>query len=410
MNDGLKKILCFLALLVCLCLPAAALLQEYLGLIGVAVYFAAAAAVLLIVFRFRHALRDWIGKGYPVFAGLFALGLLAVFAVVYPLETAGKFSKGSDRDETLNLSVQALFAGRYPYYETTPLGNPISVLPGAVFLAAPFAALGNSAYQNFFWMILFLAATGAYLKDRTSAFLAVAAAVVLSPAVQYEYISGGDVLANSIYVLIFLFLAVRAFSRPGSSVWVRLACGIALGVGLASRSNFFLLLPLLFAVLLKNAGWKAAVFGVLTASGAAGAAILPFYLRDPASFYPFTAANKLVLYDELFPRASTMIILAAAGLSVALSVWLGKSPRERSLPMFFGMCAAVQLLPLFCGVVLDSLHYGAVDFRILHDRYGLMFLFFGLWGSWNFLFAAEGGEPSVRPVRKPAEPLRMEHI
>ena len=399
-TDSLKRIIAFAALMVFLCLPATALVNEYFGLPGVAVYFAAAAVILLIIFRFRGTLRNIARAGYPVLVGLFAVGLLAVFAIVYPMETSGKFSLGGDRDEMLNLSVRALFEGRYPYDELTPLGNEISVLPGSIFLAAPFVALGNAAFQNFFWVILLLVVTSLFLKGKASALIAVAAVLLLSPAVQYEYISGGDVLANSIFVLVFFYLAIRAFSNPGISVWLKIAAGIALGVALASRANFLLLLPLLFGVLYRKAGWKPALAAVLTAGVVAGAVTLPFYLRDPAMFPPIVNANKLVLYDARFPNASSIIILAAAALSVLLAVFLARKPEQDPEPAFYWTSAVVQLFPMLCGLVLDTIITGSVDFKIMHDRYGLMFLFFGLWGCWPYLFRKEtSAEIKPPPMR-----------
>jgi hypothetical protein len=154
LNDNLGKTVSFLSRLVFLCSPAIPLMREHTGWTGVLAYFLFAAAVLLILFRFTRPLHQLVRKGYPILLGLFMLVLLAVLAVVYPMETAGKISFGSDRDEMINLSAQTLFSGRHPFSETTPLGHLISVLPGAIFLAAPFVALGNGAYQNIFWMIL----------------------------------------------------------------------------------------------------------------------------------------------------------------------------------------------------------------------------------------------------------------
>jgi hypothetical protein len=209
--------------------------------------------------------------------------------------------------------------------------------------------------------------------------------LALSPAIQYEYISGGDLLANSIFLLLFLLLAIRVFAHSASPAWAKPASAVKLGIGLASRANFFLLVQQLFAVVCKQAGFKAAAKCVLTACITAGSAILQFHLYDPASFGPFTIANKLAAYNAFLPFSSSAIILSALGLSIALSAILWKPSSKRSEALFFGMSAVVQLFPMLCGMLLDAIKNGGLDFRIMQHRYGLMFLFFGLWGCWAYL-------------------------
>ena len=87
---------------------------------------------------------------------LISLVLLAVaFGVIYPIANRG-VSGGSDRDEALNIAAAALWRGENPYYQRTYLGNVVSPLPGAILLAEPFVAIGNSAYGNLFWLALAL--------------------------------------------------------------------------------------------------------------------------------------------------------------------------------------------------------------------------------------------------------------
>jgi len=48
---------------------------------------------------------------------------------------------------------KAMFDGKYPYYETSFLGNPISPMPGALLIALPFYVLGWTALQNIVWPV-----------------------------------------------------------------------------------------------------------------------------------------------------------------------------------------------------------------------------------------------------------------
>ena len=73
--------------------------------------------------------------------------------------------KGSDADDALNLAVNELLHGRYPFYARTYLDNPVANLPGTIFLAVPFALLGNSAYQNFFWLMVFFIAVSLSVRS-----------------------------------------------------------------------------------------------------------------------------------------------------------------------------------------------------------------------------------------------------
>lgn len=53
-------------------------------------------------------------------------------------------------------------------------------------------------------------------------------------------------------------------------------------------------------------------------------------------------------------------------------------------------CAVVQALPRVCGVLLMSL--------LNQYRYGLLFLFFALWGLWPVFLvqhSSKGGAPSL---------------
>ena len=121
---------------------------------------------------------------------------------------------------------------------------------------------------------------------------------------------------------------------------------------------------------------------------------MPFYLANADGFPPFTVANKLAQYDVLFhPFASEAVIVAAVGVSLLLAAGLARTPRGDAC--VFAAAAAVQFLPVLGAVVLDSLAAGKPDFMILHDRYGLMFLFFAAWASWPVLFRAKAVPSSM---------------
>ena len=349
------------------------MVQKYLGLAGVGVYIAIASLVLWFGYRYvlaRFASTVTNRQVLWLTAATLVL-LLAVFCVLYPLAKSHIFGKGSDRDEALNLATTELLKGRYPYYPKTYLGGPISPLPGSLVLAVPFVLLGNSAYQNFFWLFAFLFSMNSYLKDRRLALLLLWVILAVSPVVLHEFVTGGDLLANSIYVLLFVMWMVSAIPQPGFSGWGKFLLAVLLGVGLASRANFILILPLVFSALVQAAGWKSATQYCAITCLILGLMIVPFYLYDPHGFSPLHTADKLGQFQTILPFAALIVPLLTGILALILSLHLGNG----NLPVLLRNCAIVLALPVLSGTVLQSIQTANLDFSF--TGYGLFFLFFG---------------------------------
>ena len=68
--------------------------------------------------------------------------IVVAFFVLYPVANTHAPGTGSDDDDALNLGALALLTGRFPYSQTTYLGNALHHLPGAFVLAVPFVILG----------------------------------------------------------------------------------------------------------------------------------------------------------------------------------------------------------------------------------------------------------------------------
>lgn len=388
-NHQITTILSLIFIVIFLCFPSAALIQEYFGLLGIVTHVIIVASLLLLILKFKDFLFQFIPKWYPILVGLTFLGLVVIFSVVYPLETQGIFSQGSDRDEALNIAVDKLLQGQYPYYEETPIGGKITPLPGAILLSVPFCLLGNSAYQNLFWLPAFLYVSSIYFVNKISALILFLSIIVFSPAVQYEFISGGDLLANSIYVSIFTFFTIQALASTNASKTRKIIAVILLSLGLASRSNFLFLLPMLFAILTRVAGKKSAIVctaGILLLTISL---ILPFYLFDPNSFAPFSVGNKLEVLNSFFQFSSHIIILSTFLLSIIFSLVLKQISDLKIVSLFFFFSGIIQLFPILCAIILSSLDSGHLNLSFLHDRYGLMCLFLGVWGCWPYFIPNE---------------------
>jgi hypothetical protein len=362
-----------------LALASLGTIEKYAGTeIAVAYFVAMFAAVPLanryVVPFFLRTVGEREAR-WLAFATLAAL--VALFVVVYPVADSDELGSGSDRDDAANLATGRLLDGEDPYDEVTYLGNPVSQLPGALLYAAPFVVLGNSAYQNFFWLSLFFLALGRRLGSLRLALFAVWMLFALSPELLRELLTGGDLIANSIYVALFM-LAVVGVRPSGRGVWLGIAAAVALGVAYSSRSNFLFTVPLLAGALYQLYGLRVAIVRLVTAALAFAAVTLPFYVHDPDGFTPVKTAGKLTEFNELVPHLH-LIVIAAAGV---LALGLAARRFDRAGEVLMSSSAAIQLAFLFTIVVLDSIDVGRITFAFLIPSYGLVALFFATLGTW----------------------------
>ena len=202
MTNSRQDAVCLWLVLV---LPSSFVVHKYLGWEGTIIYSIGVAASVAL------GRRGFTRLSTRTLAWLVLLAsvLIAVaFVVVYPIANTHAAGAGSDDDDALNLGAMALLAGRFPYAETTYLGNVLHHLPGAFILATPFVALGTSALQNLWWLPVFFLAVKEEANGRTALELALVV-VALSPEVVYEVVTGTGYLANAISVLLGLWWLVR---------------------------------------------------------------------------------------------------------------------------------------------------------------------------------------------------------
>jgi len=168
----------------------------------------------------------------------------------------------------MNVAVFEMLHGRFPYYARTYLGNLIHHLPGALWLAAPFAMLGTSALQNLFWLALFFFVLRRELDDSFAALRWFWLMLIGSPVVLHQLITGTGHVANAIYVMLGLWWLVRAEEKLlPAAFW---------GLALSSRANFLFLIPPACGWLAQRHGWKAAVrLAMVTCIVCAGFSLLP---------------------------------------------------------------------------------------------------------------------------------------
>jgi len=359
--------------------PSLGQVQKYAGTWGLLLYVLLVFGFWILAPRFLHRLSAIASErwAYGLAIGT-GLGLLLLFLALYPLANSGIVGGGSDRDEALNLGVHELLQGRCPYHVRTYLGNPIAPLPGGLLLSLPFVLLGNSAYQNFFWLAVFFLLARRVLREARHALLLFWSLLASSPVLWQQIVTGSDLPANSIVVLTFSWLVISA---PGK--W-KPAAALLLGLGLAWRANFLLLLPLLFVLMWREAGGKVALGLMGLVAVAFGSLVLPFALHAPHGLSPFMEQNKFARFDDMVPHASLLVPLVAGGYALA------NSRAGTEAIGFFRKSALVLAFPIVCGLILATLHAERLDLHLAD--YGVSFLFFGALSGWaSFLRALPEG-------------------
>ncbi len=233
---------------------------KYLGIAGIALYFAAGLIAIFVGYflLLPPFLKHVSERTAQILALITFAGLIAIVCVGYPLANSGTLGGGSDVDDAMIIAASELVKGNFPYYQTTYLGLPISPLPGAIFLATPWVVAGALPYQNIFWLaVLFLVLRN--LLNSSALVLALFWAILLSsPTVLQSLVTGSDYISNSIYILVAIWLALKYAADPEAPLWKKLLSAAFLGICLSSRSNFFVVLPLYFGALVHTAGWREA--------------------------------------------------------------------------------------------------------------------------------------------------------
>jgi hypothetical protein len=318
--------------------------------LGAVAYIVVAVAATTLALRYfvpwvaRRAVR-WRTEA------LLAIGVLATlwlaFAILYPLANSGRFGGGTDRDEALNLGIGELFAGHYRYYVRTYFDMPLTPMPGALLLAAPFYALGNAAYQNMFWLPVFGLLLWSAARSLRAGLVLLVGLLLAAPEVARDYVTGGDLGTNTIYVLASMLLllwsitgatvaaapeatARRSAGRAHAAkrTLVRSLAAIGFGLALSSRPNWVLILPILLAALTTRAGWRRALLYLALSLGTAAAVTLPFYLYDLAGFSPLHVTEFVQRVNERFPHGSSLVFALGLAVSVVLGVRQYRLGRE----------------------------------------------------------------------------------
>jgi hypothetical protein len=354
-------------------------INKLFGLPGVAVY--AMFGFLIVVAGSKFALPALVSMVSEKWANILALatfaGMAALVVHAYPVVNAGTYGGGSDADDALILGANELIHGRYPFYASTYLGNPIAPMPGAVLLAVPFVLINLLPMQNVFWLAVFFGVVRNHLQSSVYALALLWLVLLCSPSVLQNLVTATDRVSNAVYVLAAMWLMIKTISGPDTATWKKILAAIFLGVCLSSRSNFVFLMPLLFSVLAQNSDWRTAIKYLAITGVACAAVTIPFWLYDPKAFTPFNVqSEKIPQLGEILPHANIIVPLSGMLLAIALSF----RKMQLDCVVFLWNCAIVQLLFVILFTALASLSLGRLE--LYNVNYGVFFFFFVAFAAW----------------------------
>lgn len=321
---------------------------RYLGFGGIVGYWAVGLLLCLLRERaFAVFLRLDKRGAWVVGVGTVAILALASF-VIYPIANSGVVGGGSDSDDALNIAVRALLNHQNPYGLRTYLGAPVTYLPGAFLLAAPFVIISSAAYQNVFWSAVFFAAVYGYLKDIHRAVMLL---WILLGCLQVwqSLVTGGELLASGLYVPLAILLMTRSLIDPGLSRF-RWAAAILLGIAFCSRANYLLLVPIVGSGMVQLVGWRRGLaYGFATLVTIA-VLVLPFALDAPEQFWVGSVKEQNYAAISLGLRnwhVDVLLPVASALFALVLSC-----RRLQTESAVLATCAVAQALPVIAITLL----------------------------------------------------------
>lgn len=270
---------------------------------------------------------------------LVGVGGLAVllFALLHPLAHSGLLGPGSDREDGLNVALHALVRLHDPYSTTSFLGHQLNPMPGALILALPFYLIGNSAFQNLFWVPVLLMRARKWFGTTSAALWCGLVFIVGCPASLRDFVTGGDYLINALYVAIAMDLVVVAGHQERK--WYRYAAAIFFSVAISSRPNYLVAVPILAGAVFQSRGWQRMVeFLALVALGCFALNGLLYY-HGLSQLPILQVANKM---SDIPPSFHAEIVLPTIGALIGFCSFFFRMDRAR----MFGL-TALSLLPLF---------------------------------------------------------------
>jgi hypothetical protein len=334
-----------------------------LGVVQKYVDTAAAIVVLLLapvagmvgVWAFDLAGRAVSARQADVLAGLLLAVAVVALLVVYPHANTHAADTGTDRDDAATIGARGFLDGENPYGRLTYLHQPVSQLPVLLVVAMPFTWLLHwSAHELVLFLPLLYLLFRWLARDPRIAVVGLAVALA-SPALLREYLTGGDLIVNVVLVAAGVHLVWR---RPAS-----LLAAALLGVALATRANFLIVLVPLAVAVYRRSGLPAALRGLAVSLAVFGAIVVPVALSEGGR-------TALSMNDKLseVPGGAPLVLTLVTALAVVAAL---RTERWRASTLWWQV-AGVQALFLLAVVLTDSVRHGRPDFFWLVSSYGVV--------------------------------------
>ncbi len=171
----------------------------YVGLL-VAIYF--------LIQKYKSTINTFKNfnlLGYTSFL-LFFAGILFINFKIDGL------TLNSDRWSALEIFIQSILKGNYPYAVLDHLDNTTSNLPSLFYIGLPFYLLGDVGYlQAFVFFAIILSVFLAKIDKQQKLFLFLL--IILSPAYFWEVFAKSDLLSNTFLVLLFIYIWQQKYGQ-----------------------------------------------------------------------------------------------------------------------------------------------------------------------------------------------------
>ena len=364
----------------CLILPSVYTIQKHIGNGATCIFVTTGliVAFFLCMTRMKIVLTTISKRMSLVLSVCIFTVLIVLFALIYPYADSGTIGGGSDRDDALNVAATELVNQRYPYSQSTYLGNPITPFPGAVILSLPFFLLGNSAYQNLFWIAVGYLAAWKFLNDSRLALIFLIA-ITLTPVSLQQLVTGGDLVTNALYVFVPIVMLLNITSGNSHRLKFSIPFAILLGISISSRSNYLLLFPLILGLSLYSRHWKASLVYFAIPLSTFMAITLPFYMSNPEHFSPLHTISKFSQMNEVLPLGT--IIVPTSCLIITLLLVRGNKECS-SIKFFRDVSVSQGYLVLLTGILL-SIQSAVLDITV--SEFGIVCLCFGVIGYLKYV-------------------------
>ncbi len=345
-----EDVLIFLLLFAGWWVSSASLLVKYFhGWAGISILSGAACiAAVLIELRWLQSKSD--SQIHWAWLAGFWLVMVGIYVVLYPIASSHVLGPGSDGEDALRVATSQMLHGHFPYYHQTYLGHPITPMPGALMLAAPFLLMGRVSLQNPVWLGIFILFCLKFFRFRSTALAFLVITSLANASALQNFAVGSDYFVNVSYICVTVVFFLRTCERS-TARWQLILAGVLLGIALSSRPVYVVIPPLVLASLVQHGKGRMVALRRLSVPIVTALVItIPFYWYDRAHFSPLHVVGKLDFLPAEY-RSAGLILLPATGLMVACAGFFIRLTLPR-LFLLAGLSSAVILVPpgLFFGI------------------------------------------------------------